>query len=220
MVGCCSDVSNAVLGHEGAELFTCEGRTVISDYFPWETVSHKHHVQFFNCLGGRDGLHQMSIEPFGMGIHKSQKHVTHEGSRKIKVQSAPRLRGPFPGVEGGNGRGRVGLLAHRTRFEAVDLCVHSRPPDIRTGQSFYLACTQMSVVELFQQGLSTLRRDYDVGRPQDAAIKNTELILATDIGLELGGELVNWPTRECKYVDAGEDGVFGCPFLDGLGVNC
>ena len=78
----------------------------------------------------------------------------------------------------------------------------------------------MSIVELFQQRLSTLRRDYDAGRPQDAAIKNTELVLATGIGLELGGELVCWPTRECESVDAGEDRVFGCPLLDGLGINC
>ena len=78
----------------------------------------------------------------------------------------------------------------------------------------------MSIVKLFKQGLLTLRRDYDTGRPQDAAIKNTELVLATDIGLELRGELVSWPTRECKSVDAREDGVFGCPLLDGLGVNC
>ena len=163
----------------------------------------------------------MSIEPFGMGVPENQKHVGYEGSRKIKVQSAPWLGGPFPGVKGGNGRGRAGLLAHRTRLDkVVDLCVHSRAPDIRTGQSFHLACTQMSVVELFQEGLLTLRRDYDAGRPQDAAIKNTELVLATDIGLELGCELVNWPTRECKSVDAGEDGVFGCPLFDGLGVNC
>ena len=75
-------------------------------------------------------------------------------------------------------------------------------------------------MELFLQGLLTLRRDYDAGRPQDAAIKNTELVLATDIGLELGGELVSWPIRESKSMDAGEDGVFGCPLLDGLGVNC
>ena len=57
----------------------------------------------------------------------------------------------------------------------------------------------MSIVELFHQGLSTLRRDYDTGRPQDAAIKNTELILATDIGLELGvgqPERVNLWTQE------------------------
>ena len=59
-----------------------------------------------------------------------------------------------------------------------------------------------------------------MGRPKDAAIKNTELILATDIGLELGWELVSWPTRECKSVDAGEDRVFGSPLLDGLGINC
>ena len=78
----------------------------------------------------------------------------------------------------------------------------------------------MSIVELFQQGLTTPRRDYDAGRPQGAAIKNTELIVATDIGLELGGELVSWATRESKSVDTGEDGVFGCPLLDGLGINC
>ena len=59
----------------------------------------------------------MSIETFGMGVHENQKHVTHEGSRKIKVQSAPRLGGPFPGVKGGNSRGRAGLLAHRTRLD-------------------------------------------------------------------------------------------------------
>ena len=75
-------------------------------------------------------------------------------------------------------------------------------------------------MELFKQGLLTLRRDYDTGRPQDAAIKNTEVVLVTDIGLELGGELVSWPTRECKSVDAREDRVFGCLLLDGLGVNC
>ena len=78
----------------------------------------------------------------------------------------------------------------------------------------------MSIVEVFQQRPSTLRRDYDAGRPQDAAIKNTELILATDVGFELGDELVSWPTRECKSVDTGEDGVFGCLLLDDLGVNC
>ena len=58
------------------------------------------------------------------------------------------------------------------------------------------------------------------GKTTSAAIKNTELILATDIGLELGGELVSWPIRESKSMDAAEDGVFGCPLLDGLGVNC
>ena len=79
---------------------------------------------------------------------------------------------------------------------------------------------QMSIVELFKQWLSTLRWDYDMGRPQDAAIKNTELVLATDIGLEHGCELVSWPTRESKSVETGKDGVFGCLLLDDLGVNC
>ena len=58
------------------------------------------------------------------------------------------------------------------------------------------------------------------GKTTSATIKNTELVLATDIGLELGGELVSWPIRESKSMDAVEDGVFGCPLLDGLGVNC
>ena len=50
---------------------------------------------------------------------------------------------------------------------------------------------------------------------------NTELVLVTDIGLELGGELVSWPTRESsKSVNTGEDGAFGYPLLDGLDVNC
>ena len=94
----------------------------------------------------------MSIEPFGMGVHKNQKHVTNEGSCKIEVQSAPRFGGPFPGVKGGSSWGRAGLLAHRTGLDyVVDFCVHSRPPDIGMGQSFHLACTKMSIVELFQQ---------------------------------------------------------------------
>jgi len=163
----------------------------------------------------------MDIEPFRMGVHKNQKHVAHEGSCKIKVQSAPRLRRPFPGVKGGNSRGRAGLLAHRTRLDqVVNLCVHSRPPNIGTGKSLHLAGTQMSIMELFQQWLSALQRDNDAGSPQEASIKNTELVLATDIGLVFRSELVGWPTRESKSVDAGEDGVFGCPLLDGLGINC
>ena len=59
----------------------------------------------------------MNIELLGMGIHKNQKHVAHEESRKIKVQSAPWLGGTFPGVKGGNSRGRVGLLAHWTSLD-------------------------------------------------------------------------------------------------------
>ena len=78
----------------------------------------------------------------------------------------------------------------------------------------------MSIMELFQQWLLALQRDNDVGSPQEASIKNTELVLATDIGLVFGSELVGWPTRESKSVDAGEDGVLGCPLLDGLGINC
>ena len=70
------------------------------------------------------------------------------------------------------------------------------------------------------RAVDILRRDYDAWKPQDAAIKNTEFVLVTDIGLELGGELVSRPTTESKSVGAGEDWVFGCPLLDGLGVNC
>ena len=60
--------------------------------------------------------------------------------------------------------------------------------------------------ELFQQWLPTLGRDRDMESPQQAAIKNTEFVLATNIGLVLGSELVSWPTRESKSSDAGGDG--------------
>ena len=59
----------------------------------------------------------MNIDLLGMGIHKNQKHVAHEESCKIKVQSAPRLGGTFPGVKGGNSRGRAELLAHQTSLD-------------------------------------------------------------------------------------------------------
>ena len=151
----------------------------------------------------------MNIKPFGMGVHKNQKHVAHEGSHKMKVQSAPWLRRPFPGVKGGNSWGRAELLAHQTRLDyrlTISASIPGHQLDIGMGKSFHLACTQVSIMELFQQWLSTLRRDNDVGSPQEAAIKNTEL--------------VSWPTRESKSVDTGEDRVFGCPLLDGLGINC
>jgi len=59
----------------------------------------------------------MDIKPFRMGVRPQEsKHVAYEGSRKTKVESAPQLGRPFPGVKGGNSWGRVGLLAHRTRL--------------------------------------------------------------------------------------------------------
>ena len=82
-----------------------------------------------NVFGGRDRLHHVDVEPFGVGVHDDQKNVAYEGSCEIKLQSAPWLRGPLPGVKGGNSRGRAGLLTHRTRFdEIVNLCIHSGPP--------------------------------------------------------------------------------------------
>ena len=70
----------------------------------------------FKRLDCGDGLQEMDLEPFRMSVHNEQKHVAHEGSSEIEVQSDSWLRWSFPKVKGSNVNGRprcrARLLAH------------------------------------------------------------------------------------------------------------
>lgn len=112
-----------------------------------------------------------------MCVDKYEEHVTTKRACEVEMDSALWLVRPFPGVKWGRCRCWTRFLTYWASFhQLLDVCVHSRPPNVGSGERLHLTSPGVCLMKLIQKQLSARWRNDDTGCPEETSIEDTSFL--------------------------------------------